>query len=168
MKKLFLGVLASLLMASVAVAEYVPVLDTQPTYPVNGVDFIHVDDLRGADGINGIDGLNGIDGVDGVDGVDGTDGTDGLNGTNGTDADATALYNQLKAASTALSSVELNPDHEGFSIGIGASLTGGTNAGAIGLMYGVVGKDYSIGWNVKAYKAEGGTDGVGVGVTVGF
>ena len=70
----------------------------------------------------------------------------------------------FRSAMAAVSSVELNPDHQGFSIGVGGSSYGGTSAGAIGIMYGVG----SWGINVKGYDAEGGYNGASVGVTYGF
>jgi len=147
---------------------YVPVIFTPHPVDSKYVKFVDVDTLHGTDGINGKDGSNGTNGKDGANGSDGINGTNGTDGKDGSDADATDLYNKLKASSTAISSVELNPDHEGLSVGVGASLTGGVNAGAVGVMYGVKGDGYSVGYNVKAYQAEGGHNGVGFGVTVGF
>jgi len=59
-----------------------------------------------------------------------------------------------RVTSSALASVELNPDHKGFSVGLG--------------MYGttIAGKD--VGFNVKAVTAEGGYHTGSVGITVGF
>ena len=80
---------------------------------------------------------------------------------------------KLRVATGALSSVELNPDHEGWSVGVGASLQGDTNAYAIGVMYGEEFKRSkyikNMGINLKAYNAEGqDANGVGVGLTIGF
>ena len=70
-----------------------------------------------------------------------------------------------RVSMAALSSVELNPDHKGWSAGVGASTNGGMYAGALGVMYGF---DNDTGLNVKAYQAEGGYNGASIGFTIGF
>ena len=80
------------------------------------------------------------------------------------DCQADAYKEQDRSAMAAISSVELNPDHQGWSVGIGASSFAGTAAGAIGVMYG----QDNVGINVKAYDAEGGYNGASVGITFGF
>ncbi len=125
---------------------------------------------------NPFQGPQGEQGVQGEQGIQGRTGATGQDGLDGIDTDSSDLYTQLKqqrAASTALASVELNPDHEGWSVGAGVSPTRGEWAGAVGLMYAerIGGTDDSIqtiGYNVKAYKSEGGYEGVGVGITLGF
>jgi len=150
--------------------EYVPVIITDNPVSNEYVRMAEVSSFKGDKGdtgATGAQGEQGIKGDTGATGENGSDGVDGTNGTNGSDADATDLYNQLKASSTAIASVELNPDHEGLSIGIGAT-TSGYNAGAVGIMYGVKTDNLSVGFNVKAYKVEGGHEGIGAGITVGF
>ena len=88
-------------------------------------------------------------------------------------ADNTYNESQLRSAMTASNSVELNPDHEGWSVGGGLSTASANYAGAVGVMYsqeigGTEDVVKNIGYNVKAYQAEGGYNGVGVGITIGF
>ena len=78
---------------------------------------------------------------------------------------------ELRNSMGAMSSVELNPDHKGWSVGTGISAYSGEYAGAVGIMYGgtlggTSANDYGI--NLKAYQAEGGYHGVAVGFTIGF
>jgi len=108
----------------------------------------------------------GPQGPPGVQGIQGVPGSDGINGSNGQDYQG--LENKLRASTVALSSVELNPDHKGLSLGLGVSTNRSENAAALGVMYGTKVGDNSVGFNVKAYKAEGGYDGFGAGVTIGF
>jgi hypothetical protein len=66
---------------------------------------------------------------------------------------------------SSLSSVDFNPDHKGWSVGLGVSQASNASAGAIGVQYGF---DGSLGVNVKAYDVEGGNNGVSVGIVKGF
>ena len=97
--------------------------------------------------------------------------TDGLDGTNGIDG---ALLQELEDATllsmAALSSVELNPDHTGFSMGIGLSMHGTDAAGAIGMMYSFPTdtNGVTLGVNLKAFTSKSGTDGASGGLTLGF
>ena len=75
-----------------------------------------------------------------------------------------SLLSKQKVSSSALSSVELNPDHDGLSVGVGASAYAGQGAYAVGIMYGIGG----LGLNVKGYQAQSGYGGVSVGATYGF
>jgi len=84
------------------------------------------------------------------------------------DVTNTIASDSLRVSSTALASVELNPDHEGFSVGVGGTTRGGLTAGAVGAMYGFKVANTDVGINVKGYNAEGGYHGGSVGVTVGF
>ena len=74
------------------------------------------------------------------------------------------LLNKQKVSSSALSSVELNPDHEGLSVGVGASAYAGNSAYAVGVMYGIG----NLGVNIKGYQGQGGYAGASVGATYGF
>ncbi len=135
-----------------------------------------------ADGADGADGDRGKRGKKGTSGTNGTDGTNGKNGKNGVDGTEGFGYlykqdrtreRQQRAAATATASVELNPDHEGWSVGMGVSPTRGTFAGAVGVMYSEKLSNrndgiQTVGYNIKAYQAVGGYNGVGVGVTIGF
>jgi len=74
---------------------------------------------------------------------------------------------------TALSAVELNPDHKGWSVGAGVGYDDITEdySGAVGIGYGFAKENTNgldVGLNVKAYDIEGGEYGVAAGVTVGF
>ena len=85
----------------------------------------------------------------------------------------TIKENSLSAALVALSSVELNLDHKGWSVGIGGGYDDLTEqyGGAVGVGYGfdrASTSGYDVGINLKAYDAEGGNYGAAVGVTVGF
>lgn len=104
------------------------------------------------------DGTN-IPTTDVITGEPGVDGADGM--------DYEGLGSKLRSASVALSSVELDPTREGLSVGVGLSPNRGNYAGAVGIMYGF-GGETPVGVHVKAYKAEGGYDGFGAGLTVGF
>ena len=73
-----------------------------------------------------------------------------------------------RASFSALSSVELNPDHEGFSVSVGGSSYHGIAAGALGVGYGIKTEKCNIGINAKGYDAEGGYRGGSVGVSLGF
>jgi len=102
-----------------------------------------------------------------------TVGSQGAAGVNGSDGkDSTIDLSKLRVSSSAMDSVELNPDHSGFSVGLGASGNGGYYAGAVGVMYGIkIEGDKpvkNIGVNVKAYNGEGGYAGASVGITLGF
>ncbi len=131
---------------------------------------------QGEQGIQGEQGPQGIAGANGVNGENGSNGSNGSNGYNGSDgADGTNqnsdLYNQLAvqdAGFTAMNTLELNPDHEGFSVGIGYANASRKDAGAVGIMYGHKVGTLNLGYNVKAYQVEGGHNGVGVGATIGF
>ena len=92
---------------------------------------------------------------------------------NTTNYNETIKENSLSAALVALSSVELNPDHEGWSVGVGAGYDDLTEqyGAAAGVGYGFDRNStggYAVGANLKAYDCEGGNYGVGVGLTVGF
>ena len=137
---------------------------------------------RGYTGAKGKTGAQGKQGVSGEQGVAGNDGVDGAKGADGVDANSALLYQALseteysikrdQAANLALSSVELNPDHIGFSVGIGATNYKGTAAGAVGIMYGQAVSPgliiKTLGYNVKAYNTEGGHRGASAGLTIGF
>ena len=87
--------------------------------------------------------------------------------------DKTIKENSLSGALVALSSVELNPDHKGWSVGLGGGYDDLTDqyGGALGVGYGfdrASTSGYDVGANLKAYDVEGGNYGVGVGLTVGF
>lgn len=92
----------------------------------------------------------------------------------GDTVDTSAIYtllNKVDASSKAMSSVELNPDHEGLSMGLGISHKAGEVAGAVGVMYGHKFDSCAVknlGYHIKAYNGEGGHRGVTTGVTVGF
>ncbi len=126
---------------------------------------------KGATGKNGVAGAKGVAGATGSTGEQGIAGNDGADGTNQNNE----LYNlltQQQSSNAALSSVELNPDHIGWSVGIGASNREGDAAAAIGVMYS---QEVSPGWiiknvgyNAKFYNAEGGYRGATVGATIGF
>lgn len=73
--------------------------------------------------------------------------------------------NGLRGSMGALSSVDFNPDHKGWSAGLGVSQASDKSAGAVGIQYGF---DGSLGVNVKAYDSEGGKNGVSIGITKGF
>ena len=80
------------------------------------------------------------------------------------------LYDSLVASTAATSSVELNPDHTGFSMGVGVSAYHGNTAGAVGMMYAFP-KDangITVGVNIKGFRAEGGAGGASGGITLGF
>jgi len=136
------------------------------------------DGTNGSRGSRGTSGTNGTNGATGATGPQGVAGTNGTNGTNGEDGlsycyKEDSKFDQQRAATTATDSVELNPDHEGWSVGAGFSPTRGEFAGAVGIMYSEIVGGYddtlrTIGYNVKAYQAEGGYNGVGVGITLGF
>ena len=132
------------------------------------------DGVNGTNGANGVDGTNGTNGANGTDGVDGASGTNGTNGTNGTTTSNDELYqllSQESSANAAIGSVELNPDHIGWSVGLGVSNRKGDAAGAVGVMYGVkydTGTIKTVGYNAKFYNAEGGYRGATAGVTIGF
>ena len=137
-------------------------LQAQPT-PTNGVD--------GIDGTDGTDGRNGRNGRTGRTGTAGIDGIDGVDGTNADNDELYSLLNKSQAANTAMHSVELNPDHAGLSVGVGYGNYARIDAGAIGIMYGVkydTGIIKNVGYNTKAYIAEGGYSGVSAGITLGF
>ena len=80
------------------------------------------------------------------------------------------LYNELMSSNSALSSVELNPDHEGFSIGLGLSAYHGETSGALGIMYALPtdANGVTLGINLKGYRTEGGGGGASGGITLGF
>lgn len=80
----------------------------------------------------------------------------------------TSAETKLRAASSAMDSVELNPDHSGFSVSVGAAGYGGEYSAAAGIMYGTKINEYDVGLNVKGYNGEGGYRGGSVGVTIGF
>ena len=88
----------------------------------------------------------------------------GLQGPQGPEGTCDCDSEAFRSAMAAVAGVELNPDHQGLSIGVGGSSFAGTSAGAVGIMYGVG----SWGFNVKGYNAEGGYNGASVGVTYGF
>ena len=137
-------------------------LQSQPA-PTNGVD--------GIDGTNGTNGTNGRTGRTGTNGTNGTNGIDGSDGINAQNDELYSMLNKSQAANTAISSVELNPDHAGLSVGIGYGNYSRVDAGAIGVMYGVkydTGIIKTVGYNTKAYLAEGGYNGISAGVTLGF
>ena len=79
---------------------------------------------------------------------------------------------KLRVSSSAMDSVELNPDHEGFSISAGIASYSGEVAGAVGAMYSWQYEETSfiqnLGINVKAYNGEAGYNGGSAGVTLGF
>ena len=80
---------------------------------------------------------------------------------------------RLGAALVALNGVNINPDHKGWSIGVGAGYDDYTEnyGGAIGVGYGfdrASTSGYDIGVVLKAYDTEGGNTGTAIGVTVGF
>jgi len=132
-----------------------------------------------ADGADGDRGKRGKKGTSGTNGTDGTNGKNGKNGVDGTEGFG-YLYKQdrvrerqQRAAAAATASVELNPDHKGWSVGMGVSPTRGTFAGAVGVMYSEKLSNrndgiQTVGYNIKAYQAEGGYNGFGVGLTLGF
>jgi hypothetical protein len=128
----------------------------------------------GPQGIQGVAGVNGTNGIDGTNGTNGPNGVDGVDGTNGVDGITTVVtqtnynkddFNKLRGALSAVSSVDFNPDHQGWSVGLGVAQASSTSAGAIGIQYGF---DGSLGVNVKAYDAEGGNNGMSIGITKGF
>jgi len=127
---------------------------------------------QGPQGETGATGIQGPQGVAGANGLNGENGSNGYNGVDGSDAQNEELYsllNKTQAGNTALSSLELNPDHLGFSVAVGYANYSSIDAGAVGIMYGhKVGETVNLGYNVKAYQAEGGVNGVGVGLTIGF
>ena len=71
-----------------------------------------------------------------------------------------------------MNSVELNPDHVGWSASVGYSNYARVDAGAVGVMYGQKLDEGSwaktVGYNVKAYTAEGGYNGISTGLTIGW
>ena len=127
---------------------------------------------QGIAGVNGKQGPAGTNGTNGANGPAGANGTNGTNGVDGTDGVTTVItqtnrddFNKLRGAMSALSSVDFNPDHKGWSAGLGLSQASKASAGAIGVQYGF---DGSLGVNVKAYNAEGGNNGMSVGIVKGF
>ena len=96
----------------------------------------------------------------------------GATGATGKDGANAWAYENLEAGLAAVSSVELNPDHKGFSMGFGVAKTAMSKAGgAIGLMWGFdlkESKGFDSALHVKAYKATGDTSGVSAGITLGF
>jgi len=127
----------------------------------------------GAQGDTGERGTQGNQGNQGETGTNGTNGTDGIDGVTTSNDELYELLNKTASANAAIGSVELNPDHEGWSVGLGVSNRKGDAAGAIGIMYseqvgGTEDTVQSIGYNLKFYNAEGGYRGATAGVTIGF
>jgi len=80
-----------------------------------------------------------------------------------------ADLSKSRAASDAMASVELNPDHEGWSVGVGMASFAGEVSTGLGVMYSVKATETTtVGINVKGYNGEGGYKGGSVGLTVGF
>ena len=80
-----------------------------------------------------------------------------------------ADLSKSRAASDAMASVELNPDHEGWSVGVGMASFAGEVSTGVGVMYSVKATETTtVGINVKGYNGEGGYKGGSVGLTVGF
>ena len=127
---------------------------------------------QGNQGNQGYTGANGVDGNDGAAGTNGTNGVDGVDGVSYNDDGLYTLLSKQQSSNAALSSVELNPDHAGFSVGVGVSNRKGDAAGAVGVMYSeVLGTGAwakSVGYNFKFYNAEGGYRGATAGMTIGF
>ena len=120
---------------------------------------------------NGVDGAQGIAGTNGINGNNGLNGTNGIDGINAQNDELYSLLSQTASAQAAIGSVELNPDHVGFSVGVGVSNREGDAAGAVGIMYGVkydTGIIKTVGYNAKFYNAEGGFRGATAGLTIGF
>jgi len=114
----------------------------------------------GNDGAQGIAGAQGSQGSVGATGETGATGATGPQGIPGLDVNTA----QQRAASSAMDSVELNPNNQGWQVGVGIAPGRGDNAGAVGVMYG----EGAWGYNFKAYKAEGGYHGFGLGATYSF
>ena len=156
-------------------------LQSQPA-PTNGVDGATgatgqtgATGATGSDGSDGRTGRTGRTGSTGDDGIAGTNGSNGVDGSDGTNAQNDELYNLLnkgQASTNAMNSVELNPDHVGWSASVGYSNYARVDAGAVGVMYGQKLDEGSwaktVGYNVKAYTAEGGYNGISTGLTIGW
>jgi len=84
------------------------------------------------------------------------------------------LYRKLIATTAALSSVELNPDHLGWSVSLGLASYHGEGGAAVGIMYAMPSsiKGITIGFNAKTFRTPQGTSGYSVGtsagITIGF
>jgi len=120
-------------------------------------------------------GPRGAQGVQGEQGVAGTNGTNGANGTNGRDGSNgvcdDSFLQKLRSASSAMDSVELNPDHKGLSVGLGLSSVSGVASAAVGVMYGQEIDNStikSVGYNIKGYNGEGGYRGASAGCNYRF
>lgn len=83
-------------------------------------------------------------------------------------SDNVLMYDRIMSITSALSSVELNPDHEGLSLSVGMARSGGITTGALGLMYAYTVDETNIGWNLKSYTTQDGYRGFSGGVTIGF
>ena len=115
---------------------------------------------KGNSGAQGIAGAQGSQGSVGATGETGATGATGPQGIPGLDVNTA----QQRAASSAMDSVELNPNNQGWQVGVGRSPGRGDTAAAVGVMYG----EGAWGYNFKAYKAEGGYHGFGLGATYSF
>ena len=80
------------------------------------------------------------------------------------------LYKSLLSSNAALSSVELNPDHTGWSASIGLSNYGSKTAGALGIMYALPTDEngVTLGINIKTFTVQDGSSGASTGLTLGF
>ena len=146
--------------------------------------------IQGEQGIQGIQGIQGVQGVQGAKGNKGDRGRTGAKGNSGAQGIAGAqgsqgsvgatgatgqtgatgpagldwLSDKQRAASSAMDSVELNPNNQGWQVSVGVSPGRSDNAAAVGVMYG----EGVVGYNIKAYKAESGYEGFSVGITYSF
>lgn len=148
-----------------------------------------VDGVNGYNGIDGIDGINGTDGRDGANGKDGTNGATGAAGADGRDgvdgrsfvgnpSDIYDMVSEIDAGAAAMAVIDFNPDHLGWSAGLGFGAsdndTHNNQAVGFGLQYG-----FGSDWNDNGYtgaiavKSSAQFDGsrnstIGIGGVIGF